>query len=130
MFKTLQATQIALDASDAVRTAKIAHLNAKANVRKTLGEEHPLSSFVGKEFTYTRAMWGSPRKGVFGEDDLKYYDYMEPLMLEKGSSANEAQRELGLEDDAIYACYVCLEQDSSWDNEFPEYWEYLFVKVS
>lgn len=130
MKKVLEATQLAMDALFALNAANIAHKKAKDAIRHALGEEYPLSALVGKPFIYSRAMWGSPTTGIMDDAAVLHYAYMQPLMLEVGREAGQQHSRMGFEEEGLYACYVCLESESSWDDEHPEYWEYLFVKLN
>jgi hypothetical protein len=82
---------------------------------------------VGKDYIYTRAMWGTPNKGVTDAAYLKQNEHMQAYQLEIGNSPESHMR---FEQGAIYACYVMLEHDSSWDDEHPEFWELLFIKIN
>jgi hypothetical protein len=127
MELTLKAIQIAKDAHESVVTAQKTYKRTQGLIREAIAAEHPLSSLVGKDYIYTRAMWGTPNKGVTDADYLKQHEHMQAYQLEFGE--NPANH-YGFEQGAIYACYVCLEHDSSFDEEHPEFWELLFVKIN
>ena len=68
---------------------------------------------------------GEPNKGVTDEAYLKQHEHMQAYQLEFGSNPDSY---LGFEPGAIYACYVVLEEDTTWENE--EFWELLFIKIN
>jgi hypothetical protein len=127
MELTLKAIQIAKEAHESVVTAQNTYKRTQVLIREAVAAEFPLSSLVGKDYIYTRAMWGTPDKGVTDAVFLERHKDMHAYQLEFG--ANPASH-YGFEQGAIYACYVCLEHDSSWEEEHPEFWELLFVKVN
>jgi hypothetical protein len=127
MELTLKAIQIAKEAHESVVTAQKTYKRTQGLIREAISAEYPLSSLVGKDYIYTRAMWGTPNKGVTDADYLKQHEHMQAYKLEFGDNP---ESHLGFEPGAIYACYVCLEHDSSWNDEHPEFWELLFVKVN
>jgi hypothetical protein len=127
MELTLKAIQIAKEAHEAVVIAQKAYERTQPLIREAVAAEYPLSSLVGKDYIYTRAMWGTPDKGVTDAEFLERHKDMQAYQLEFGT--NPANH-YGFEQGAIYACYVCLEHDSSWNDAHPEFWELLFVKVN
>lgn len=102
---------------------------AKALVRKSIGAEYPLSSLTGRNYHYSRALWGGPKKGVTDAEFLVDYAYMEPHSIVVGSD-DENDNFMELEVGETYLLFVLLEQDSTWDDEHPEIWESLYVKIS
>lgn len=127
MELTLKAIQIAQEAHESFVTAQKTYKRTQALIRESVAVEFPLSSLVGKDYIYTRAMWGSPNKGVADVDYLKQYEHMQAYKLEFGG---EPENYYGFEQGAIYACYVFLEHDSSWEEDHPAFWEMLFVKIN
>ena len=127
MELTLKSIQIAQDAHESVVMAQKFYRRTQALVREAVETEFPLSSLVGKDYIYTRAMWGSPNKGVTDVNYLKQYEHMQAYKLEFGG---EPENHYGFEQGAIYACYVFLEHNSSWDENQPEFWEMLFVRIN
>lgn len=125
MELTQKAIQIAHEAQESVLKAQKTYQRTKDLIREVLAAEYPLSSLVGKDYIYTRAMWGEPNKGVTDETYLKQHEHMQAYQLEFGSSPDSY---LGFEPGAIYACYVVLEEDTTWENE--EFWELLFIKIN
>lgn len=101
--------------------------DAKALVRRAIGAEYPLDSLIGKPFIYTKAMWGSPDTGVTDLDFLGRRAYMKPYAVEVGSYDNNL---MGFEVGETYVHYVVLEHSSSFDDDEPEIWESLFIKIS
>jgi len=100
---------------------------AKTLLRKSIGAEYPLLSLTGRDYIYSRALWGSPKNGVTDADFLSHYTYMEPYSVVVGSDDDNF---MGLEVGATYVHFILLEQDSSWDDENPEFWESMFIKIS
>lgn len=127
MELTQRAIQIAKEAHESVVTAQKTYERTKVLVREAVAAEFPLSSLVGKDYIYTRAMWGTPDKGVTDAGFLERHKGMQAYQLEFGE--NPANH-YGFEQGAIYACYVFLEHDSSWADDCPEFWELLFVKIN
>lgn len=127
MELTQRAIQIAKEAHESVVTAQKTYERTQVLVREAVAAEFPLSSLVGKDYIYTRAMWGTPDKGVTDADFLQKHAYMEAYQLEFGKNPHS---HMGFEEGAIYACYVCLESGSSWNEKDPEFWELLFVKIN
>jgi hypothetical protein len=127
MELTQRAIQIAKEAHESVVTAQKTYERTQVLVREAVAAEFPLSSLVGKDYIYTRAMWGTPDKGVTDAEFLQKHAYMEAYQLEFGKNPHS---HMGFEDGAIYACYVSLESGSSWNDKHPEFWELLFVKIN
>lgn len=127
MELSLKAIQIAKEAHESVVTAQKTYERTQVLIREAVAAEYPLSSLVGKDYIYTRAMWGTPDKGVTDTEFLERHKDMQAYQLEFG--ANPASH-YGFEQGAIYACYVCLESGSSWDEKHPEFWELLFIKIN
>lgn len=127
MELTQKAIQIAKEAHESVVTAQKTHKRTKDLIRETMAVELPLSSLVGKDYIYTRAIWGTPDKGVTDAEFLERHKDMQAYQLEFGENPSN---HYGFEQGAIYACYVFLEHDSSWDDKCPEFWEILFVKIN
>ena len=125
MELTQKAIQIAHEAQESVLKAQKTYQRTKDLIREALAAEYPLSSLVGKDYIYTRAMWGEPNKGVTDEAYLKQHEHMQAYQLVFGSNPDSY---LGFEPGAIYACYVVLEEDTTWENE--EFWELLFIKIN
>lgn len=57
------------------------------------------------------------------------YAYMEPHSIVVGSD-DENDNFMELEVGETYLLFVLLEQDSTWDDEHPEIWESLYIKIS
>lgn len=127
MELTQRAIQIAKEAHESVVAAQKTHKHTIGLIREAMSVELPLSSLVGKDYLYTRAMWGTPDKGVTDADFLHKHAYMEAYQLEFGKNPHS---HMGFEEGAIYACFVALEQDSSWADDHPEFWELLFIKIN
>lgn len=127
MELTQKAIQISNEAQESVLKAQKTYQRTKDLIREVLAAEYPLSSLVGRDYIYTRAMWGEPNKGVTDETYLKQHEHMQAYQLEFGSNPDS---HLGFEPGAIYACYVVLEEDSTWASEHPEFWELLFIKIN
>lgn len=127
MKLTQQAMNISNEAQNSVLAAQKTYQRTKSLIRESLALEYPLSSLTGKDYIYTRAMRGTPNKGVTDVAYLKQNDHMQAYQLEMGSNP---ESHMGFEQGAVYACYVTLEHDSSWDDEHPEFWEMLFVKIN
>jgi len=127
MELTLKAIQIAKEAHESVVTAQKTYQRTQGLIREAVAAEYPLSSLVGKDYIYTRAMWGTANKGVTDVDYLKQHEHMQAYQLEFGDNP---ESHMGFEEGAIYACYVCLESGSSFDEEHPEFWELLFIKIN
>lgn len=129
MRKSLQATEIATKAAQAVSAAKDIYHQAQTDLRAAVGEELPLSALVGQPFVYHKTLWGSSRTGVVTDELVKDYQYMEPFRLETGSGAASINPSFPFEPESLYVVYVYLEQDSKWTDAQPEFWEYMFIKL-
>lgn len=125
MELTQKAIRISNEVQESVLAAQKTYQRTKELIREALAVEYPLSSLVGKDYIYTRAMWGEPNKGVTDENYLKQHEHMQAYQLEFGSNPDSY---LGFEPGAVYACYVVLEEDTTWENE--EFWELLFIKIN
>lgn len=130
MRKSLQATEIATKAAQAVSAAKDFYRQAQADLRAAVGADFPLSSLVGQPFVYHKTLWGSSRTGVVTDDLVKDYQYMEPFRLETGAGAASINPSFPFEPESLYVVYVYLEQESKWTDEQPEFWEYMFIKIN
>lgn len=127
MELTQKAIRISNEAQESVLTAQKTYQRARELIREALAVEYPLNSLVGKDYIYTRAMWGEPNKGITDETYLKQHAHMQAYQLEFGSNPDS---NMGFEPGAVYACYVVLEEDSTWASEHPEFWELLFIKIN
>lgn len=125
MELTQKAIRISKEAQESVLAAQKTYQRTKELIREALAAEYPLNSLVGKDYIYTRAMWGEPNKGVTDDAYLKQHEHMQAYQLEFGSNPDSY---LGFEPGAVYACYVVLEEDTTWENE--EFWELLFIKIN
>lgn len=108
-----------------IRNLKIENIQNRKILQKLIAKEFPLSSLQGHKCAYTKATWGSTNIDILNHD----YHYMMPYDIVKGTDLTESVlEEIGRADDD-FVIYVSLEQGSSMDEEYPEVWEYLFVKI-